>query len=470
MNKKYNKTRQGVFLIAALLLIMLMPGQSGAQDNAISLKYPPSPNASNLGAYGKTKVSLYTGTPDISIPVYTVTDRSLSVPISLNYNASGVRPNMKTSWVGLNWNLMCGGVITREVKGAYHDEVVYGDGLGFFEHPESAYEIAYSENDVLVDKFGNTTVVNPVAAYYRDYDTEPDIFYYNFCGYSGKFFRNNNTQPDEKHFETVPYQNFSINIEDGINVGQEYIYQIIIRDGNGIKYTFGAPVQTINNKENEEGVEFSWTQPTTSGGNYNYQFLPTAWYLKEIESPTGDLITFYYSSRDASGNRHYSYSSNPFYKLEHLYESSEAQWFFGILTTIDTYECWNINNQDIVSYSICNYLDSIETSKEKLIFQRSNSNFALNNPGISNGENRYDQKLDQIVIKDKKSNIVVKTMKLYYNEDGTGNRLRLDRFQRCDKSGSGKAAYDFTYKNFNMLPASSTDKIDAGVFSTIFRE
>src|SRR5688572_27480870 len=59
---------------------------------------PPSPEAAALGAYGNVPVSLYTGTPNISIPLYQIQGSSLSLPISLSYNASGFKPQDEVTW------------------------------------------------------------------------------------------------------------------------------------------------------------------------------------------------------------------------------------------------------------------------------------------------------------------------------------------------------------------------------------
>ena len=52
---------------------------------------PPSPEAAGLGKYGQYPVSLHTGVPQISIPIYTLKGKQLSVPISIDYHASGFK-------------------------------------------------------------------------------------------------------------------------------------------------------------------------------------------------------------------------------------------------------------------------------------------------------------------------------------------------------------------------------------------
>ena len=75
-----------------------------------------SPNAASLGKYGDVPISYYTGAPNISIPLYNLNNNDIPLDISLNYNPSGVKVNDLPGWVGQNWSLNAGGVITRTVQ------------------------------------------------------------------------------------------------------------------------------------------------------------------------------------------------------------------------------------------------------------------------------------------------------------------------------------------------------------------
>lgn len=78
---------------------------------------PPSPDAAALGKYGNTPVGLYTGIPDINIPLYTIKTKRLEVPISVSYHALGNKVSEIASWIGLGWALNAGGVVSRSVVG-----------------------------------------------------------------------------------------------------------------------------------------------------------------------------------------------------------------------------------------------------------------------------------------------------------------------------------------------------------------
>ena len=79
--------------------------------------YTPSPEAYSLMEYSEIPVSLYTGVPDISIPIYTIRVGNYSLPISLRYHASGIKVGQEASRIGLGWSIHAGGAISRSVRG-----------------------------------------------------------------------------------------------------------------------------------------------------------------------------------------------------------------------------------------------------------------------------------------------------------------------------------------------------------------
>lgn len=77
----------------------------------------PSPNAFQFAKYGNTSVNLFNGQPSIQVPLNTIQIGDFTLNASLNYDAAGFRPDVFPSWVGQNWNLNIGGVLTRKVRG-----------------------------------------------------------------------------------------------------------------------------------------------------------------------------------------------------------------------------------------------------------------------------------------------------------------------------------------------------------------
>jgi hypothetical protein len=209
----------------------------------------PSPTAANLGKYGEIPVTYYTGLPNVTIPIFTVTGNELSLPITLSYNFNGHQPTQKASSVGLGWTLQAGGVITRTI----------GDKID----PPNGYDRATANN------------VNPTDEYLRNsyefnmYDNLPDIYSFNFGNYSGKFIL----------FDGIPYliPDQKLKITRAGSNG----FQIVTEDGT--KYLF-------------DDVEM--TLPRISEGSpYQLPPHPSAWYLTRITNATGtESISFNYTS------------------------------------------------------------------------------------------------------------------------------------------------------------------------------
>jgi hypothetical protein len=64
-----------------MLFSYLSHGQPASNFTGAAPKVvPPSPNAAALGKYGGIPVSAYTGVPDISISLYQIASRDISLP------------------------------------------------------------------------------------------------------------------------------------------------------------------------------------------------------------------------------------------------------------------------------------------------------------------------------------------------------------------------------------------------------
>lgn len=75
-----------------------------------------SPNAAELGKYGKMPVDYFSGLPNITIPLTELRARNYTLPIYLSYHASGNKPDQHPGWVGQGWSLHAGGCINRIVN------------------------------------------------------------------------------------------------------------------------------------------------------------------------------------------------------------------------------------------------------------------------------------------------------------------------------------------------------------------
>ena len=87
------KKAKHIFLINIFFILVstVVFSQKGSMD--LPSYHPVSPNAASLGNLGLYTVNKNLGNVNINIPVYTLSEKGLRIPISLNYNTSGIRLN-----------------------------------------------------------------------------------------------------------------------------------------------------------------------------------------------------------------------------------------------------------------------------------------------------------------------------------------------------------------------------------------
>lgn len=120
----YSMQQRSCKNILCLLFVVCCNVQfSFSQENSLSIdKLLPdfnhlTPEAASLGKYGTIAMTEYTGTPNIRIPLLEVKSGDVSYPIELYYDASGIKVEQNATFVGLGWNLSCGGYIKHIVCG-----------------------------------------------------------------------------------------------------------------------------------------------------------------------------------------------------------------------------------------------------------------------------------------------------------------------------------------------------------------
>lgn len=254
-----------VFLLSLCMAVMF--NLSLFAQTTLPQYIPQSPNAYSLGKYGDVPVSLYTGIPSIGVPIYNLADHDVSVDISLSYYSSGIKVDEEATSVGLGWSLNAGGVIVRSVRGRPDDIYARAKEIKMGSVDQYPSHGAFiSDNDLQSVSEGNS---------------EPDQFYFNFNGRSGKFCF-------DKDGHVVMQKQEGLDIS-WVLTGSYSRRKFIIKDESGSIYEFND-VETVQTPEN--------------GGQ-----MISSWYLSQITSATGNLITFEYSIPNPV--IHYVRSSDP---------------------------------------------------------------------------------------------------------------------------------------------------------------
>ncbi|AWW28896.1 hypothetical protein DN752_01420 [Echinicola strongylocentroti] len=215
-----------------------------------------------MGKFGQTPVGLFSGTPNVSVPIYNYKAGKINVPISLSYSSNGIKVDQISTNVGLGWNLNVGGVITRIVR----------------DRPDSDKGILYPEKDIHEAGYQSPMALEFFyLAGQQQIDTEKDLYSYNFMGYTGSFVKGYNHE-----IIMMPYKDLRIDYYS--NDGG---FKIITPDGTS--YFF---------------LEAEKSMFRSSGGGIRPEPIAyiTAWYLSKIEHISGDVVEFIYE------NDNYSYT------------------------------------------------------------------------------------------------------------------------------------------------------------------
>ena len=274
--------KNNILFVCLFLISIPNFSQQKLPDIQDLVHVPNSPEAAAFTKYGGLPVNYYLGSPNISIPIYTIQGKELSLPLSVSYDASGIKVNQLASSVGLGWNFNYGGVVQRTTHGLpdrgsepYHK--IYSSTVqnlkqhfrngGTFSGPfSSATERQIAKNALDDYQDGNL-------------DFEADTFTFSINGLSGVIYIDYTTITNGK------YRVFCIdqpNIKVDYTLSNNEIYQWIITDENGTIYTFSNKEYTLN----------SYVSMTNE---YENAFI-SAWYISKIESPNKkDILTFNYS-------------------------------------------------------------------------------------------------------------------------------------------------------------------------------
>lgn len=246
---KIIKHLAGVLMFAPILFTASQASaQNGRGSDVLSKLAVSSPTTAGIAKFTDFPVGAYSGTPDISIPLYTIATGFVNMPITLSYHSGGFKVNENAGSSGLGWSILAGGVINRSVLGLEDDGSWTTNGLNWISQPIDLH------NDTVYQQM-NMLAQNGI-------DGVPDLYTYNMNGYGGKFIF-------ADKIRQLPQSNVQIN---RINNDE---YHIITPDG--VKYVFAEPERSLNK---------------SSGSASDYT---VAWYLtKIIAADRSDSIMFTY--------------------------------------------------------------------------------------------------------------------------------------------------------------------------------
>ena len=301
----------------------------------------PTPTAASLGRYGDIPVSYYTGRANVSIPIHTLSAGGVELPITLDYDGSGVQANTLPSWTGHNWTLNAGGVITRKKNGECDEW-------------ECTINNYYIKGYAIKSHFANYGKITPQEVSIGEVsyegslpDLQPDEFIFNFMGKQGRFFLGNDGQwkvlcdedidvlfdiNDSNNFTKLfPYFPSDTGASDVFSDFPQStsIKGFVLRDRNGISYHFGGANATeytipfftkwetgfFHTLNYDQGLNI---HPGLFWNNENSltSWMPNSWYLTDVIDRYGNVLY------------HFCYEKG--YYIAQFYNTCEAQFSYAI--------------------------------------------------------------------------------------------------------------------------------------------
>ncbi len=282
------KTNLKIEIIKKITILLFLWGfvyvnaQQGSFNHPDLVPQPKTPETSSLEKYISVPVSLHTGTPNISIPIYTINYGGMTVPITLSYDASGIKVTEMASEVGLKWSLSVGGAITRIIKGGPDEGSINGASQssvpieGYYQDYGISKLKGYFESIGFSEEVINHWI-NDISSGTKD--MEPDLFSFNALGHSGRFFFNQNREivnftGNDYKMELLDYSSRNFN-------------HWRVTTPNGIQMTFG---------NNTNAIEDSYAAPVNVFLNH---YEKRAWYMTNAYNPaTNKEITFEFNKRE----------------------------------------------------------------------------------------------------------------------------------------------------------------------------
>lgn len=337
---------------------------------------PQNPNVSALFKSTITPVSEYSGTANIGIPFYTLSEGSISVPIGISYATGGIQVSEEASTIGLGWALNAGGAITRVVKGAddfstegmltnnkKHPDlpVQRTDGVGLAQFWDTQPFVTSLEPSGSTTDTNCTFTTDGTPTYYQlppraaetiDTDFQHDVFMFNFMGRSGSFVFTKDSN-EAYLLNKSPLKIWYEGNGNGINTS----LNLFVLDEMGTRYEF---------------TQRAFTQMPNLAVNIDYV---SAWHLKRVVDIYGNEAIF---------NYHSDHFYHPLRSFNQIYNANiSTNEATGISSYFDEFVGPKTKVQDVL-------ISSIELRKNGSTVQRADFDYSIPPPVNGTGGERKD--------------------------------------------------------------------------------
>ncbi len=268
-------------------------------------------------------VDLLTGTPAVSIPIWTVQDHDLSAPVMLGYNTFGLKLTDGPTFIGVGWNIIGGSFsVSREIRGLPDDfdgvseaKIESGGTVTNYDDRRGWLYARKNQTTVLAKEVGDYTFTSDntqstctdestdydqLALWFGLSDTEPDLFHATGPGLSCSFVFDNSATPQ---IRLLSIQDLKIEYE--IHPTSKDLISFTITNNAGVVYEFTSTTVEEQHVKFPSGVSIvEYLKNEFSQYNYNATSYPAPiryhkqWMLTKMTSPSGAFINFKYTPKD----------------------------------------------------------------------------------------------------------------------------------------------------------------------------
>ncbi|MCU7615560.1 hypothetical protein N0B16_14100, partial [Chryseobacterium sp. GMJ5] len=261
---------------------------------------PPSPTVSSLMKFQEIPVNNYTGIPDISIPLTQLSTHSNNIPVDIfiKYHPANVKAENTAGEVGLGWTVFAGGTISRVVRGLPDEELVMASThtsgkVGIYHNNIQNHKNIYYQfvQDPLSYELNNPEISNE---YYWEtvengkYDTEHDLWQFNFMGNSGSFF----IKKEDNLLKIEPLDDYRIKIESQyatINNQEFTPTGFTVYDDKGYKYVFDV-FETTQRSVDIENLTMIMSDYVTNSSHSNDHSFRSSFHLTKVIDPNNKTV------------------------------------------------------------------------------------------------------------------------------------------------------------------------------------
>ena len=421
-----------IFTTGFFLLFNKAYAQPTQQEKSLMKQIlPTSPEVGMLGRFGDIPIGYYTGTANISVPLYNIQEYGINIPITIQYHSSGIKVEDQATNVGLGWMLNAGGAITQIIKGVEDDRDDYftqqfPEDYTFLKANVPVAGVHYTRSQIGSGSLPCTGTHTgdswfSMQGLLKGYG-QPDIYQYSFPGgYSGKFYLNPETKLpvmlDKK--EEIAFSKS--------NGGW------LAKAPNGIKFYFETVESVIPNAD-------------------AYSIMSKTFLLTRIVLTNNKVIRYEYTPEHYTWNLYTETFHSPFPIVANTDILSPK------LPGYD--DIWIKIRPGATDHSdYC--LTKIITEKEEIVF------------GLTDREDMNQKKVSSITVTDKLSQKPIKIFELDYSyfgysliggnytyttgeNDYLGKRLKLNSIREVKFDGNGNkilnAPHKFFYNESDVLP------------------